>query len=262
VRDGEEARVSYEKPFQSPPQLVLVECVRSGFAKVPFKKSDFQVVQNLASGFTIRSCHDEVKWSSWASVKWRAEGTSAREKPPASRTRKEELADRVKALGGTMTLDQGRPDAPIISLDLHRTRVTDVDLSLMEGLTSLRRLNLYGTGISESGPASLSGLTGLHVLHLNDTATTDASMQYLSGLTSLKELTLYHTRVTDQGLVYLGQLTSLQSLSLGGTGISDRGLQHLKTLRNRKELVLSGTAVTDAGIHDFKRALPRVRVIK
>jgi hypothetical protein len=261
LRDGEETPIRYPKPFQTPPRLVLVELRQSQFTDKPYRKADFQVVRQDASGFTVRNGHAERTPDSWATVKWRAEGPLAEHPPAGAAAAPGSLSDRVAHLGGKVTLDPALPGGPVVAIDLHQTPAGDADLERLRGLTSLRTLNLYGTRVTDAGLHHLSGLTGLQVLHLNDTRVTDEGLQHLQGLAQLRELGLYRTGVTDAGLVSLRGLSSLQSLTLSGAAITDQGLGQLRSLRGLKQLFLYDTRVTAAGVADLKRALPTVQVI-
>ncbi len=262
VRAGEEVRVRYPKPFQSPPRLVLGEFSQSWFVDVPYKKSDLEIVQQEAVSFTINNRHGEQAKGSWAAIRWRAEGIGSGEKPVASTTRSEPIVARVEGLGGSVTRDARLPEKPVIGIDLHATKTKDADLELLQGLANLRTLNLYGTVITDAGLMQVTGLPGLRTLYLNDTAITDDGLQSLQRLTGLQELSLYHTRVTDDGLRSLGSMTGLQNLTLSGAGITDRGLQNLKRLRDLRQLVLCGTGVSVAGVEDLQRALPKVKILR
>jgi hypothetical protein len=263
LRDGEETLVRYVRPFQEPPRLVLVELRQSQFAEKPYRKADFQIVRQDATGFTVRNGHGERPADSWAIIKWRAEGTPA-DHPPAAApapAAPESLSDRVARLGGKVTRDPALPGGPVVGIDLHGTQTGDADLEPLRGLTSLRTLNLYGTRVTDAGLQHLSGLTGLQALHLNDTRVTDEGLRHLQGLAQLRELGLYRTGVTDAGLSTLRGLNGLQSLTLSGAAITDRGLDPLKGVRALKQLFLYDTRVTAAGVAELKRALPNVQVL-
>lgn len=64
-------------------------------------------------------------------------------------------------------------------LQLSGTRVTNVGLSYLRGLTGLRVLWLYDTRISDAGLGHLQGLTGLRVLNLRSTLVSPGSVDAL-----------------------------------------------------------------------------------
>jgi hypothetical protein len=296
VREGADTEVHYPKAYQAPPRVVLVELRGANAKETLYSKDDFQIVRQEATYFRVRNNHTE-HGESWATIKWRAEGTlaPAGDKPAAANgdsALPESLVERIKSAGGKVTLDGNLPQADavktasapaagknvagiltsnveakplkdtVVAVDLHRTRTGDGDLAQLEGLTHVQTLNLYGTKVTDAGLQSLSGLTSLQTLYLNNTEVTDAGLQHLQGLKKLYELGLNKTRVTDAGLSYLRGLSGLHSLSLSGTKVTDRGLEVLKSLRSLKRLTLSGTGVTAAGIKDLQKVLPSLRVIK
>jgi hypothetical protein len=272
LNDGDDTQVSFKKAFQSPPRLTIVELRQSKFDKKPFAISDFQIVQVESTYFKIQNTHSEQRLGSWATVKWRAEGILAEKKRPKTVTgsaslgqngkpTQDQIIDRIKELGGKVTV-YPLSAGTIIGVDLHRTKATDADLQMLQGLTQLRTLNLYGAPITDAGLRYVSGITSLQTLYLNETAVTNAGLASLQGLTHLSELGLHDTRVTDEGLFYLRSLTNLQSLSLSGAQITDQGLMQLKPFHDLKKLVLSRTSVTTAGIQELKRALPKVQIIR
>jgi Leucine rich repeat/Leucine Rich repeat len=270
LQDGDETNVLYPKPYESPPRLTLVEFKQAESYKKPFAMSDFEIVEQDAKFFRIQNNHPERGVRSWATLKWRAEGTLAAKKPaPAglkeaaqkTKTPQEQWIERVRKAGGVVELDPPAPGGLIVNIDLHGTAITDADLAPLEEMRSLRVLNLYGTAITDAGVQHLHDLTSLRVLNLNGTRITDAGVQHLRNLTNLNQLALSETHLTDAGLVHLQGLTNLNELTLGGKQITDAGLTQLKGLRNLKHLTLVQTSVTPAGLREFSKAMPAVKVI-
>jgi hypothetical protein len=266
LRDGEEVSVTYPKAYQSPPRLVIVEFRQSWFKDRPYSKSDFNFVQQTATGFRVVNNHPEPGRGA-ATFKWRAEGVLAAEQPapPTLLTPKatqDQLVTAIKALGGSVTIDQGNPARPVIVVDLHHQRVTDAQLESLRALTSLRSLNLSGTHVTDEGMKVVGGLAKLQTLQLNDTAVGDAGLAQLKGLTELRELGLYHTHVTDDGLTYLKGLTNLHDLTLGGPRVTDQGIGELTGLHNLRHLVLGGTGVTRAKVQELKKAMPKTEIVQ
>ena len=161
------------------------------------------------------------------------------------------IAD-IKQLGGTVTLDEKSPGKPVISVDLHGTKVTDAGLENLQDLPQLQSLVLFNTQITDAGLAHLKGLTKLRGLSLDTTKVTDAGLIHLKGLTQLQSLGLTHTKVTDAGLVHLKGLAQLRWLGLTQTQVSDAGLAHLKGLTQLQRLELGDTQVTDTGLTHLK----------
>lgn len=289
LKEGEELQVCYKTPYQSSPRLSIEEVKASWSEDHPYRKSDFQVVLQDAAYFKIRNHHTEPWHRSWATLRWRAEGILAEDKPESAakgpgssathQTPQDLLIARIKKAGGSVETDNRSPhpsevpnsfylgkegkvekasEAPhrtIIAIDLHGTKITDADLEQLAGLTSLRRLNLYGTKVTDAGMKHLSGLIGLQTLYLNDTGITNAGLQQLQPLTNLNELGLSHTGITDQGVLYLKGMVYLHNLSLYGTAVTDQSLAQLKTMKSLKQLSLSRTRVTPEGVAELKKAL-------
>src|SRR5262249_1957042 len=53
LRDGDETTVRYVRAYQSPPRLVVAEFRQSWFKDKPYSKSDFQFVEQTATGFRV-----------------------------------------------------------------------------------------------------------------------------------------------------------------------------------------------------------------
>jgi hypothetical protein len=272
VADGGDKAIRYKKAFTLPPRLTIVEFRQSYFKEKPYAKEDLPFVDQEATGFRVLNTHSEP--GGQATIKWRAEGVLAAVQPaaapPASLAQQgqltqDQLVAAIQGMKGAVGFDPPPlPNAPrpVVSLDLHRTKVTDADLERLQVLTRLRSLNLGGTGITDAGMKSVGGLVALQTLLLNETRVGDAVMQQLQHLTELRELSLFHTRVTDDGLAALQGLTNLRELTLSGRNITDRGLAQLTGLRNLKHLYLSDTGVTRTGVQELKKALPKTEIIQ
>jgi hypothetical protein len=267
LRDGDETIVTYPKAYQSPPGLVIVEFRQSYFKEKPYAKSDFQFVEQNATGFRVVNNHPEPGRGSTATIKWRAEGALAAEQPPPAipapgKATPEQIVAAVKALGGTATIDAGNVYRPVVAIDLRHKGVSDAQLELLRATPSLRSLNLSGTRVTDEGMKIVGGLTKLQTLQLNDTAVGDAGLAQLKGLTELRELGLYHTRVTDDGLPSLKGLANLHDLTLGGAKITGRGVAELTGLHNLRRLVLGGTGVSKAEVQELKKSMPKTEIVQ
>ena len=117
----------------------------------------------------------------------------------------EAVADWVRSLGGTATLDSGR----LTEISLASTSLTDAHLEHLRHLKALRKLDLQVTEIGDLGAASLSALTMLEELNLSNTLISDAGLAHLAGLMTLRKLTLNNTLIEGEGLAHsqgVGQL--------------------------------------------------------
>ena len=145
----------------------------------------------------------------------------------------------------------------LVRLDISGNDVSN--LSPLAGLTALTTLQLYNNPISDVSP--LTGLTQLMDLRLPNTRVTDVAP--LVGLIRLTHLNLSNTRVSDvaplaaltqlrslqlhstslSNIDALSSLTQLTSLSIGSSGISD--LSPLKRLTQLVDLALWNNAISD-----------------
>jgi hypothetical protein len=79
LRDGDELKVNYKVPFQSPPNLAVVDIKQSWFKEKPFNRGDFKLLQQEATYFKVENDHPEQACGAFATIKWRAEGIRAEE---------------------------------------------------------------------------------------------------------------------------------------------------------------------------------------
>lgn len=119
------------------------------------------------------------------------------------------------------------------ALDLARTSVGDLGLSLLKTLDKLQRLSLCGTKVTDTSIRVINtSMKALTELDLSCKRVTDLGLQQLSNLSKLTTLNLSYTQVSDQGMMALRKLPKLSNLSLRWTRISDWALG---TLTNSAE---------------------------
>ena len=145
-------------------------------------------------------------------------------------------------------------------VNLDGIQIPGAGLAHLQGLTSLRRLDLGGALVTDAGLAHLQGLTALQRLSLHNTRVGDAGLAHLQGLTALKLLGLNNTQVNDAGLAHLKGLLGLRKLYLFSTRVTDAGLAHLKGLTALEVLLLDGTQVTDVGVAQLRKTLPNCNI--
>jgi len=80
------------------------------------------------------------------------------------------------------------------------TKVGDVVLDHVEGLSRVKALDLSGTQLTDAEVQQLKGLTELEQLFLDDTHVTDVAVKHLKGLRRLEQLNLVNTQVTNKGI--------------------------------------------------------------
>jgi len=172
------------------------------------------------------------------------------------------VRDRVVALvgrlGGEVRLDEQATGRPIVEIRLRTTRVADVQLGDLRGLSSLRTLDLTQTRISDAGLARLRGHEGLRSLVVYDTRVTDRGLEHIATMSGLETLLVGSCDVTGLGLSYLASLKHLKALSLVELDLTDSGLAALANLARLEELDLVGLKITDAGLAHV-RGLSRLR---
>jgi formylglycine-generating enzyme required for sulfatase activity len=179
--------------------------------------------------------------------------------------KQDDVIAEIKKLGGSVTLDEKRPEKPVIGVSIaivpalpwrkdieHPRSFTDAEMTYLEGLTELQQLHLFGTKITDAGLEHLKGLTRLQQVDLRGAKITGTGLEYLKGMTQLRNLDLSGSKVTDTGLEHLKGLPQLLVLNLNCTEITDAGLENLKGLTTLKELKLWGTKVTDTGLEHLR----------
>jgi Leucine-rich repeat (LRR) protein len=157
----------------------------------------------------------------------------------------------VALFGLEFVLPQAYADE-IVEVYWRDPALEDPQLAVLDGLSTVEKLELSGSKITSQGLRHLAGLTKLYMLHLDGTQVGDDGLAHLARLHGLGVLSLDNTRVTDSGLVQLQRMPQLERLYLNGTLITDAGLAHLATLKNLKELSLVETQISDAGLTHLK----------
>jgi Leucine-rich repeat (LRR) protein len=205
--------------------------------------------------------------------------------PQVSPEREKEIValfDDPKHIGDTgIGRDMNRPGRPIIRIGVHGRPVTDEMVAKLDGLTTLRSLDLGRTAvtdaglvhvatlknleelcvcctmkITDAGLVNLEKLTKLNSLDLGGLNISDRGLSHVRGLTELEYLSLYGTKVDDAGMVYISRLTKLRTLVLASTKITDAAIPHLAKLTNLRIVSLQDTKVSDTGIKRLTEALP------
>ena len=75
----------------------------------------------------------------------------------------------IERLGGRVSRDEKSPGKPVSQVDLISSRVTDVDLEYLKGLSQLKTLYLGYIRVTDSGLERLKGLSQLKTLYLGGT---------------------------------------------------------------------------------------------
>lgn len=143
-----------------------------------------------------------------------------------------------------------------------KSQTTDVDLSPIAVLETLKSLIVRYTDVDDDDLRHLSRMGKLELLWLNETPVSDQGLGHLAGLQNLRWLVLDDTSVTDAGMKHLAKLSNLRQLGLQRTKVTDAAVQNLKALTKLHRIELVGTAVTDVGAAELHTALPNVSIAR
>ncbi len=143
-------------------------------------------------------------------------------------------------------------------LYFNQVHVSDKNLSALRNLTGLTRLTLdyHRSNITDAGLVHLSGMTRLEWLELTGSKITGLGLASLKEMKRLKRLCLGWTHVDDAGLEVIAGFPQLEILELHQTRVTDAGLVHLRGLKNLRKLSVVYTAVTPQAVDELKKAIP------
>ena len=102
-----------------------------------------------------------------------------------------------------------------LDLDIIRSKITDANISHLDGLQSLKVLSMDAVVFKDQ-----KAYTSMDV--------TDEGLGYLSKLKSLEHLTLHGAKITDEGIQQLSGIPGLKRMDLQGCNVTEEGLQRLK----------------------------------
>jgi hypothetical protein len=119
-------------------------------------------------------------------------------------------------------------ETPVV-VHLHRSGVTDADLSWLANLKDIRDIYAMQTNVTGTFLADMKGVSSLERLHLDNTDVTDSALANLDRCRNLTWLTLRDTRLTDSAIPNLEKVTSLTRLYIARTAISSEGINKLRT---------------------------------
>src|SRR5206468_7955899 len=119
--------------------------------------------------------------------------------PVVKETEQRRAMTTIDRLGGIVERDLSNSEAPVVSINLAETKVTDEDLLFLAALPDLQALYLMETQITNAGLAHLKDLSNLRTLNLGLTRVSGPGLKHLKGLIQLRTLWLADTDVTDAG---------------------------------------------------------------
>ena len=149
----------------------------------------------------------------------------------------------------------------VIEVSLRSKQISDSDLEHLNGLTSLRRLDLAYTQCSDTGLEHLNRLTALQTLDLSSTQISDAGLAHLQRLTALQWFDVNDTKISGAGLEHLKPLPALRYLNLNHTKTSAAALEHLQRLPALQTLDLGETELSALEVAELRAALPNCFII-
>jgi hypothetical protein len=174
---------------------------------------------------------------------------------PAAELSEEGVLERLTAAGGSVTRDAGR----VIRVDLSSSWVTDADLALVAALPGIEAIDLSQTKISDMGLEHLKGLSSVRELNLHFAEyVTDSGIAHITGWKNLERLTLRGTKVTSRVFGYLALLPSLRRLDISGTEVTDSGFEELAELTELETLAIGGNRILGPAL-DLLRLVPSLR---
>jgi len=161
----------------------------------------------------------------------------------------------VTGLGGRAETNAA---GEVVALDLRGTWVTDTDLKAVAALPRLERLDLSLTRITDLGLLQLKGMTSVRELKLRFAElVTDEGVAAVKAWPRIERLDLRGTKVTDNTLVTLAGKDTITALDIGYAEVTDSGLQHLVKFKGLRELAFGGNKMTDVGL-EILRSLPKL----
>lgn len=174
---------------------------------------------------------------------------------PAAELSEEGVVERLTAAGGTVARDAGR----IIGVNLASSWVTDADLALIAALPGVEEIDLSQTKISDIGLEHLKGLSSVRELSLHYAEfVTDSGIAHITSWKNLQRLTLRGTKVTSRVFGHIALLTSLKQLDIADTEVTDSGFEELAELNKLETLAIGGNRILGPAL-DLLRLVPSLR---
>ena len=112
----------------------------------------------------------------------------------------DQLIATIQRMGGSVTIDDTRPDKPVVKVHLYKGKTAGIGLEPLTKLSEVNWIGLHASDITEADLAYLQRWHKLKRLGLVETHLTDASLENLRGLTTLEELYLGENAITDAGV--------------------------------------------------------------
>ena len=127
--------------------------------------------------------------------------------------------------------------------------VTDAELELLRGATTLTELQLESGKVTDAGLETLRDCPAIELLKLRHSPIGDSGMKTIGACQQLRVLNLPHAQFSDQGLAELKSLSHLELLRFHSPHVTDDGLKTLaEASLPLRFLHLIDVPVTDAGL--------------
>jgi len=155
-------------------------------------------------------------------------------------------------VGGLKLLSSGKL-RNLKRLEIGWSKVTDSGLELLPRFHALEKLSLKGLLIDE-GLRHIQGLSSLRELDVSQSAFSDKGARYVAKLRGLTRLECWETKITDQGIKTLAPLRDLQYLNVSyNTRLTDRGFSTL-FLEKLSHFDASNTYIGDEGLSRLRKS--------
>jgi Leucine-rich repeat (LRR) protein len=168
------------------------------------------------------------------------------EEHEASQPEKTQLVEAVRTIGGTVRVDDSRPEQPVTGVRIHCAMPPGM-LDLLAQQRELRDLDIERWKMEPSDISKLRMLTALVRLRLANCNLKDADLGFLTGLVNLEFLNLEGNTISDGGLAQLKLPANLEDLDLTATGVEGTGLRQLKDSTRFRSLFLKCNRLTEDG---------------
>ncbi len=163
----------------------------------------------------------------------------------------------IKTRGGKVTLE----DVGITAIDWNHAPINNLDLELLTGIPTLKRLYLSRTKIDSRGFIYLSTLPNLERLALWGTPFTDGDLKFLAHAKNLHVLDLSQTEITGAGLAHLADCRNLETLILKNSHGDQLDFQQIARLKSLRVLDVRGLLIQGAEIAPLK-LLPKLEELQ
>lgn len=156
------------------------------------------------------------------------------------------------------------PDEPFVvtEINLSGQEFDESDLAILNGLTSLERLDLSNTEVTDVALGYAGQAPALRRLYLRNTAVSAQGFRGWQNAEGIVSLSLSSNRQFDDSAIeeLVQTLPNLTSLGITGTSVTDAGLKALGNLKELKTLYSPKGTVSEEGLQALAETLPECRI--